>query len=37
MDIYISLGTISELDGLSLCTQIDQFYLSLGLGKLLKN
>lgn len=37
MDIYISLGTISHLDGLSLGAQTDEFYLSLGLGKLLKN
>lgn len=31
------LGTVSDLDGVSLCTQKDEFYLLLGLGKLLKN
>lgn len=32
-----ALGTVSDLDGVSLCTQKDEFYLLLGLGKLLKN
>lgn len=32
-----ALGTVSDLDGLSLCAQKDEFYLLLGLRKMLKN